>query len=671
MKLLWLRDGDRVELALPEGETVLGRDRECELSLLEPSLSKRHVRFTRRGAELFVSDAGSKNGTCVAGRALEPGESRRVWDGEAVQCGKLTLVVQGGAGGAAAAGRARRDHSLEPAERRAPPRPPGAAELPPHHTGPRRPGPLEALRRASEDVRLRAAASAALLLLGLALLLRDDRPPPPPAERLAWLHEATQALEARDWPLARQRLRRSLNSGQVPLEDTAHHRAVDALAAQWSRIEPARAGWARELDWGRAAGLLERVKRRDLPPATEAWLARERAWVARHAAAEAALRQGEERALRARQALAAGSWDPALTGCREALRTLESLDPTTALAQDGAAAAAELRRATHAGLLAAARGAIAGQAPDWTLAERLAGAALDLTDEAGERDELRRLAEECRQNARDEQAYTLAVEQLRDRDPTNDGTAARALEAIDPRSRIREDAVAWLGWIGADQDARRARSAWDQGDARAAIGLLSRAAQVPSLGQAVKDEALARCRVWRQVARAWQRALDLAREDRLALDRTGRDREVAAALEEVLRLEPNRDNWFNRQAREQLAFMARQAKLSLAARIDEGLLALSLRRYDEASGWLSRVAEDPALRPIDRARIQTAVQAHKRQHQLFKRARQLTTAGATEQYPALAWELRVLAEWLPPGDDQRAALERMREDVERYLREAR
>jgi hypothetical protein len=64
-------------LALParEQEVVLGRSRECDCVLAEPSVSRRHAGLRRDGPRWLLRDLGSRNGTRVNGvRLLDEAE---------------------------------------------------------------------------------------------------------------------------------------------------------------------------------------------------------------------------------------------------------------------------------------------------------------------------------------------------------------------------------------------------------------------------------------------------------------------------------------------------------------------------------------------------------------------------------------------------------------------
>jgi FHA domain-containing protein/uncharacterized protein DUF1707 len=64
-------------LALPEtdGTVTLGRSRDCDCVLAEPSVSRRHAELRREGGRWLLHDLGSRNGTRVNGvRLLDEAE---------------------------------------------------------------------------------------------------------------------------------------------------------------------------------------------------------------------------------------------------------------------------------------------------------------------------------------------------------------------------------------------------------------------------------------------------------------------------------------------------------------------------------------------------------------------------------------------------------------------
>jgi DNA-binding winged helix-turn-helix (wHTH) protein len=58
------------EIALQEGENILGRDPEASIFVDHTSVSRRHARVTISGDAATIEDLGSKNGTKVGGRLV-------------------------------------------------------------------------------------------------------------------------------------------------------------------------------------------------------------------------------------------------------------------------------------------------------------------------------------------------------------------------------------------------------------------------------------------------------------------------------------------------------------------------------------------------------------------------------------------------------------------------
>jgi hypothetical protein len=88
MRVAWQRPNVPV-LALPAGDRqiVLGRARDCDCVLADPSVSRRHAALRREGERWLLHDLGSRNGTRVNGVRLldeaEVGPGDRVSFGDA------------------------------------------------------------------------------------------------------------------------------------------------------------------------------------------------------------------------------------------------------------------------------------------------------------------------------------------------------------------------------------------------------------------------------------------------------------------------------------------------------------------------------------------------------------------------------------------------------------
>lgn len=78
------------------GTTVIGRLPECDVTLEDPSVSRRHARIIRQGDRWMVEDLGSTNGVRVNGAQVRGSELR---DGDRLELGVIKLAFSAGAGG--------------------------------------------------------------------------------------------------------------------------------------------------------------------------------------------------------------------------------------------------------------------------------------------------------------------------------------------------------------------------------------------------------------------------------------------------------------------------------------------------------------------------------------------------------------------------------------------
>jgi C4-dicarboxylate-specific signal transduction histidine kinase len=79
-----------------ERELVVGRSKDCGLSIADQRLSRQHARFYVEGARLCVQDLGGPNGTTVNQRSLKG--STALSPGDVVILGKTKVLVVAGAG---------------------------------------------------------------------------------------------------------------------------------------------------------------------------------------------------------------------------------------------------------------------------------------------------------------------------------------------------------------------------------------------------------------------------------------------------------------------------------------------------------------------------------------------------------------------------------------------
>ncbi|TAM60381.1 FHA domain-containing protein [bacterium] len=72
-----LNDGRSIRV---RDEATIGRSHEYEIVLEDSRVSRRHACVTRRGAQAWVEDVGSRNGTYVNGRQIESAAELRPGD---------------------------------------------------------------------------------------------------------------------------------------------------------------------------------------------------------------------------------------------------------------------------------------------------------------------------------------------------------------------------------------------------------------------------------------------------------------------------------------------------------------------------------------------------------------------------------------------------------------
>ena len=79
--------GDR-EIALREGDHVLGRDADALVRIHSPKVSRHHARLLVRGGRVVLEDLGSKNGTYLDRRLIdgptELSDKGEIWIGSEV-----------------------------------------------------------------------------------------------------------------------------------------------------------------------------------------------------------------------------------------------------------------------------------------------------------------------------------------------------------------------------------------------------------------------------------------------------------------------------------------------------------------------------------------------------------------------------------------------------------
>ena len=87
-KLVW---NDR-EIALAQGENILGREREAAAWIDVHSVSRHHARIVVSGDAATLEDLGSKNGTFLRGKLVT--EPRSLQDGDRIRIGTAEMIFR-------------------------------------------------------------------------------------------------------------------------------------------------------------------------------------------------------------------------------------------------------------------------------------------------------------------------------------------------------------------------------------------------------------------------------------------------------------------------------------------------------------------------------------------------------------------------------------------------
>jgi len=80
------------EIALCDGEHLVGRDSDVAVCLESPTVSRHHARIRVDGDVATIEDLGSKNGTRVSGRPV--GAPARLNDGDRIQLGSVLITFR-------------------------------------------------------------------------------------------------------------------------------------------------------------------------------------------------------------------------------------------------------------------------------------------------------------------------------------------------------------------------------------------------------------------------------------------------------------------------------------------------------------------------------------------------------------------------------------------------
>lgn len=74
-----------------QDELIIGRDPNAEISIADPSVSRKHAKVIRQGEDVFIEELGSSNGSDINGKKIKKGERCRLSKEDMVKIGNTIL----------------------------------------------------------------------------------------------------------------------------------------------------------------------------------------------------------------------------------------------------------------------------------------------------------------------------------------------------------------------------------------------------------------------------------------------------------------------------------------------------------------------------------------------------------------------------------------------------
>jgi predicted component of type VI protein secretion system len=92
--VLLSKNGSQKVFALPKPVMVLGRRHDCDLRIPLPIVSRRHCQLSANAQTMKLRDLGSRSGTFLNNKQVEPEKDIPLKPGDYIRIGPLTFVCQ-------------------------------------------------------------------------------------------------------------------------------------------------------------------------------------------------------------------------------------------------------------------------------------------------------------------------------------------------------------------------------------------------------------------------------------------------------------------------------------------------------------------------------------------------------------------------------------------------
>jgi tetratricopeptide (TPR) repeat protein len=471
-----------------------------------------------------------------------------------------------------------------------------------------------------------------------------------------WLATGAKHLVAGEYELARTVFRRR---GKVYSETgDSTPRVLAQIAGQWMQLDER---GPRVFRWEKAGDLLKSSARlKGLPPALRSWLEQQSERIDLNAKALLAIAEADQLGARAAGLAKEGKLEHALETYERAAHQYESVNSKSMVSREALASSAKLGNEAFGHLTQSLREGAKAARPDWRHLQGRIEAGQRFAVDGKDRALLRRLGEACRTNLEDEGRFVDAGKLIKQQNAARFGEAKKLLEAVDPRSKIYPDALAYLEWLEADAKVRDAVSAYRRAFGKRAFELLAEAYSSSSLGAAAKESISIRRSHWVRVVRSYERGM--------ASSHRGDKLKAMGELKRVVELEQDPTNLYRVRAKDELEDIKGTLSDQLRGRLESGLQALKRGELREAGRWFDEVNEDPIKSRRDLAMIEAAVAKRNTRERLLVKAKGQLIRDNRKEFLQLRDVFSLLARWLPARSEDRAQAEKHLKVVAARLR---
>jgi hypothetical protein len=297
---------------------------------------------------------------------------------------------------------------------------------------------------------------------------------------------------------------------------------------------------------------------------------------------------------------------------------------------------------------------VTSQTPDWGRGLKLLQAAEGYAEQQDDRSQVSRLSGQYERNWKDEQAYMRGVDVIQAGQPDRYDQASEYFKQVHPASRVYRHAVAYLEWIDADEDVRRAQGAYDDGDSRRAFQLLSDAFNHESLDKPAKESVKQLHTQWTRVVTSYAKGLDFKNQQSY--------KKAIKEFERVLKDEANARNSFHIRARQEIELIKEIQGGDYKRKLNNLHNAYKKEDWGAFHTWALEVSRDKSKRQRDVDWIYKAMDDANTKFRLYKRCYRAFQHDDEDKFGWCDRVLRALANWLPKKKAGKANKERKKAD---------